>query len=65
MRELTIDCEECVMNASSACGDCVVTYLCGEDPAEAVVVNAAEQRGLRLLGRAGLVPALRHQRRTG
>jgi hypothetical protein len=26
---LRIDCDECVMQATSACDDCVVTFLCG------------------------------------
>lgn len=62
---VTIDCDECVGQGTSACEDCVVTFLCGRQPDEAVVVDVAEARALRLLGGAGLVPSLRHQRRTG
>lgn len=62
---LTIDCAECTLEGTSACGDCLVTFLCGREPDEAVVIDVAEARAVRLLGQAGLVPALRHRRRTG
>ena len=62
---VTIDCDECAMQGTSACGDCVVTFLCGREADEAVVVDVAEGRALRLLGGVGLVPTLRHRRRTG
>ena len=61
----TISCDECVMQGTEACQDCVVTFLCGRDPGEAVIIDADEERAVRVLARAGLVPALRHQRRTG
>jgi hypothetical protein len=62
---LTIDCDDCTLQGTSACTDCVVTFLCGRQPDEAVVIDVAEARAVRLLGQAGLVPALRHRRRTG
>jgi hypothetical protein len=62
---LTIDCDECAMQGTSACADCVVTFICSREPGEAVVVEVAEERALRLLSGAGLLPALRHVRRTG
>ena len=62
---LTIDCGECTLEGTSACEDCVVTFLCGREPDEAVVIDVAEARAVRLLGQAGLVPSLRHNRRTG
>jgi hypothetical protein len=61
---LRIDCAECVLDGTSACVDCVVTFLVGHDPGTAVVVDAAEVRALRTLARGGLAPALRHRRRT-
>ena len=60
-----IDCGDCTMQGTPACDDCVVTFICGREPDEAVVIDVAEVRALRLLGDAGLVPHLRHQRRTG
>jgi hypothetical protein len=62
---LTIDCADCRLADSDACADCVVTFLCGREPNEAVVIDVAEARAVRLLGDAGLVPSLRHVRRTG
>lgn len=65
MTTLTIDCDECMMQGTDTCEDCVVTFLLDRDPDAAVVIDAEEARAVRLLGRAGLVPKLRHQRRTG
>ena len=62
---LVIDCDECAMQDTSACDDCVVTFICSREPGEAVVVDVAEERAIRLLSTAGLLPALRHVRRTG
>jgi hypothetical protein len=53
------------MEGTSACEDCVVTFLCSREPGEAVVIDVEEVRALRLLERGGLAPALRHRRRTG
>jgi hypothetical protein len=57
---LTIDCDECTLRATDACDDCVVTFLFGTERGSAVVIDMAEARAVRLLGDAGLVPALRH-----
>lgn len=59
----TIDCDTCALQHSSACDDCIVTFLCGPIDRDAgVVVNLAEARALRTLGDAGLAPPLRHRR---
>lgn len=63
--QLTIDCGTCRMQHTAACDDCVVTHLVAGPERDAVVVDAAEFAALRRLNRAGLVPALRHDRRTG
>ncbi len=60
-----ISCEDCVMQHTSACDDCVVTFICNREPDEAVVVDASQARAVRMLGEAGLVPRLRQIRRTG
>jgi hypothetical protein len=57
---LTIDCFECVMRASEACTDCVVSFVVDREPGEALVIDAAEERAVRMLAKAGLVPRLRH-----
>lgn len=60
---MEISCDDCVMEASAACDDCVVTFICGREPGEAVVIDAAEARAVRMLGEAGLVPPLRRRAR--
>jgi hypothetical protein len=62
---LVIDCDQCVMQHTDACTDCVVTYICSREPDDAVVVDLQELQALRMLSDSGLVPELRHQRRTG
>ena len=62
---LRIDCDECVLQATEACGDCIITFLCGADAASPVVVDLAEARARRLLDDAGRAPPLRHIRATG
>ena len=62
---LTIDCTTCVMQHTQACEDCLVTFICSREPDEAVVVDVGEARALRLLSDSGLLPELRHERRTG
>jgi len=62
---LRIDCDECALQATDACGDCVVTFLCGVEAGAPVVVDLEEARAMRLLDEAGLAPPLRHRRRTG
>lgn len=58
---LIIDCDDCTGPAVGACEDCVVTFLCDRDPDDAVIIDVAEERALRLLADADLVPRLRHQ----
>ncbi len=62
LETLTISCDDCALQESAACDDCIVSFVVGHDRGEAVVIDAAEQRAVRLLQGAGLVPALRHRR---
>ena len=62
---LRISCADCAMEGTEACSDCVVTFLCSREADDAVVIEVAEVRALRLLEQGGLAPALRHRRRTG
>ena len=62
---LRIDCDDCAMLGTDSCTDCLVTFICAREPGEAVVVDVAEARALRMLSEAGLLPASRHIRRTG
>jgi hypothetical protein len=78
MDPLTISCDDCRLDGTSACQDCVVSFLLADDvsgvgeyltsirPAGgAVIVDAAEARAMKLLHSAGLVPTLRFERRVG
>jgi hypothetical protein len=53
-----------VLEGTGACDDCVVSFLLGREPHDAVVIDADEARAMRLLEGAGLVPTLRHERRV-
>jgi len=61
----TISCDDCIMQGTDVCHDCVVTFICDREPDEAVVIDVADARSVRLLAEAGLVPELRHRRRSG
>lgn len=61
---LTISCDDCTMRCTSACDDCVVTFLLRDDPADAadtMVLDLDQARVVRLLGKAGLVPDLKYR----
>jgi hypothetical protein len=53
------------MQHTSACEDCVVTFVVGREPGDAVVIDSEEERAVRLLANAGLLPRLRHERQVG
>jgi hypothetical protein len=59
-----VDCAACVHQHTPVCADCVVTFVVGREPDDALVVDAAEARAVHLLGSAGLLPALRHARQV-
>jgi len=61
---MEISCDDCVMQHTPACDDCVVTFICGREPGEAVVIDVAAERAVRLLGEVGLVPPLRQRVRA-
>ncbi|MDQ2729690.1 MAG: hypothetical protein M3Y91_17920 [Actinomycetota bacterium] len=65
MTTMTISCNDCMMQDTPACDGCVVNFICDREPGDAVVIDVAEARAVRLLGRSGLVPPLRHQSRVG
>jgi hypothetical protein len=64
MATLTIDCDGCIMQGTDACGDCVVSFICGREDDNKVVIAPSEERVLGLLERGGLVPPIRHYRRA-
>jgi hypothetical protein len=60
-RRLVISCDDCAMQCTSACDDCVVSYLLRQDDEEPLVLDRAEERAVRLLAKAGMIPELQYQ----
>ena len=61
---IAISCDECRLQGTAACGDCLVSFVIGRDPDDALVIDADEAREVRRLATAGLVPALRFSSRS-
>jgi len=59
-RSISISCDDCPLEHTDACEGCLVTFVLGREPGDAVVVDVAEARAMRTLGGAGLVPEMRH-----
>lgn len=57
---ISVSCGDCVMQNTDHCSGCLVTFLCSREPDDAVIINAAEERAVRLLAKAGLVPEIKH-----
>jgi hypothetical protein len=57
--QITIECDGCRGRELNACGDCVVSFILGREPGDALIIDAEEARAVRLLGDVGLVPPLR------
>ncbi len=58
---LSIDCGTCEMLDTVTCLDCVVTYICGREPNEAIIISMDEWRSIRSLNAVGLLPELQHK----
>jgi hypothetical protein len=57
---MLISCDACAMQHTDHCRDCVVTALLDPSPRRhGVVVDAEEERALRELAGAGLIPEIR------
>ncbi len=54
--EMVISCSDCTRQNSSACDDCVVTFVCGS----LVAMAPEEADALALFQLVGLLPALQH-----
>lgn len=61
---MIIDCDRCVMQHTDACAECVVTTILDRDTG-AIVFDAAEERAIRAMSKAGLLPLLRWRSKTG
>ncbi|MGH8886457.1 MAG: hypothetical protein ACRDYX_15030 [Egibacteraceae bacterium] len=60
---MRIDCDDCRMQDTSTCDDCIVTFLL-DRPNGAIVFDAEQERALRVLQDAGLTPRSRFTRRA-
>lgn len=65
---ISISCDECAMQSTDACEECVVTFVLrtdggaqadGDRESTGVLLDLDEQRVLRWFSEAGLVPDLR------
>jgi hypothetical protein len=61
---ISISCDECALQHSDACEECVVSILLGPEEPAAVIVDVMEARAMRMLQGVGLVPELRFRRRV-
>lgn len=62
---ISVSCDDCEFDGTEMCKDCVVSYVLGREPQDAIIFDASTARAVRLLNGAGLVPELRHRRKTG
>lgn len=62
---ISISCDECSLEGTRACDDCVVSFLLGSGETEAVIVDVMEARAMKLLHQAGLLPELRFEKKVG
>ncbi|MET0143489.1 MAG: hypothetical protein ABW328_01695 [Ilumatobacteraceae bacterium] len=56
---MVISCDDCVMQHTGACAECVVSHVLGAET-NGVVLDLAAEQVVRLLVRAGMVPGSRH-----
>jgi hypothetical protein len=61
---MIVDCNECVMQGTDACDGCVVNFILDRRDG-AVIFDAAEERAVRAMTQAGLLPLLRWEKKTG
>ncbi len=64
MTSTTISCGDCVMTNTDHCQGCLVTFILDRDADDAVIIDAAEARAVRMLARAGLLPDIKHQHKV-
>ena len=59
-----IDCDDCVMQHTNACDDCIVTALLDRPEQGAVVLDLEHERAIRRLQDVGLAPGSRFEARA-
>jgi len=62
--EFVLDCKDCERGDAAHAADCVVAYLL-DRPEGGIVFNISEERAIRALGEAGLLPEARFKRLSG
>ena len=62
-RRLTISCDDCSMQCTVACGDCVVTFVLRDEPTEhePLILDLEQARVVSLFEKAGMVPDLKYR----
>jgi hypothetical protein len=60
---IVIACDDCAMQCTPTCDDCVVTYVlrADDEQPEPLTFDVAEERVVRLLAQAGMIPALQYR----
>ena len=59
---IVIACDDCAMQCTSTCDDCIVTFvLRADDEHTTLTLDVAEERAVRLLVQAGMIPALQYR----
>ena len=39
---IRIDCDDCTMQHTDACDDCIVSFICSREPGDAVIIEVDE-----------------------
>ena len=58
---MLLDCDTCIAQHTRHCETCVVSVILNRDIGAGVVIDASEERALRLLADGGLLPPLRFE----
>jgi hypothetical protein len=61
---IAISCDDCRLRHTDTCDDCLVSFVLGREPDDALVIDADEAREVRRLAETGLVPRLRFSSST-
>jgi hypothetical protein len=56
---IAISCDDCNLQHTAACDDCLVSFVLGREPDDALVIDVDEAREVRRLADTGLLPRLR------
>ncbi|MHB8328615.1 MAG: hypothetical protein ACYDD6_03125 [Acidimicrobiales bacterium] len=57
--KISISCDDCRLQGTGACDDCLVSFVLEREPEDAVIIDVQEARAMRMLSRVGLLPSLR------